>query len=64
MKKKIKHVSELPDWFDIKKYHNNTKLTLSTWGEQLHGRIHFRDSILRAKELELEEDSPEGIKYE
>lgn len=62
MNKKIKHVSELPKWFNIKNYQYPKKLTLACWAEQLHGRMHFRNVVLDdAYSSNRDKESPEFL---
>lgn len=38
---RIKHVSELPEWFDLKQYHKAKTLTAAGWYEQLFVRYYL-----------------------
>lgn len=49
MKKRIKHVSELPEWFNLEKYNNARKLNANGWYEQLC----IRGNILKYYDLEF-----------
>jgi hypothetical protein len=50
MAKRIKHVSELPEWFQIKKYSSTSELTATGWLEQLWFRVILYSSTKAAKE--------------
>jgi len=62
MRKRLKHISELPDWFKLEKYTNAIKLTTQEWYIQLAIRKcylespnldDFRDSILSVRKNPL-----------
>jgi hypothetical protein len=46
MTKRIKHVSELPEWFKLSNYKEVKNFTLSNWCEQIQGRILFLQAYI------------------
>jgi len=46
MRKKIKHVSELPNWFKLEKYEFSKELDSAGWYEQFYIRRNFLRSLL------------------
>ena len=59
MAKRIKHVSELPSWFDLKKYDFAEKLDALGWYQQLaiRGMCIYRI----AEYIEDKQPYPEGL---
>lgn len=47
---RIRHVSELPEWFDLKKYHKAKTLTAAGWYEQLFVRYYLFYALERLQE--------------
>ncbi len=56
MTERIKHVSELPEWFQLNKYDQARKLDAAAWYEQLFIRYNTKLAFERLREDDYEYD--------